>query len=177
MKKYGVLLIIMIFTLMTGSGCYTVLQHSNDEQGSADYGDNYNEDYGYSQYYYPSYWTLSPRWGHYYAVPWWWDYGFYHGSKDIYYDDDGSPRSSGGEKALPESRFQEVQPPGAPAITRGPSASGSSGASSSSSGTASKQKPDEQKPDADSGTVKTKEKQEESESNKPTREAGRWHKK
>jgi hypothetical protein len=182
MKKCGALLIITIIALMTGSGCYTVLRHSENEEGFSNYDDSYNETYGYSHYYYPSYWTHTPRWGRYYAVPWWWEHGYYHGSETVYYDDDGSPRSSGGQKATPASRFGEIQPPGAPSITRGSSGSGTSGtSSSSSSGTATKQQPAEQKSDADAKSVKTKEKQENTEENtqetKPTRDAGRWHKK
>lgn len=163
---------------MTGSGCYTVLRHSEDEDGFSDYDDSYDETYGYSHYYYPSYWTLTPRWGRYYAVPWWTDYGYYHGSETIYYDGDGSPRSSGGQKAQPKSRFQETQHAGAPSITRGTYGSSSSGTSSSSfSGTASKHKPANQNSNAGVKSVKTKEKQENSKETKPTRQSGRWHKK
>ncbi len=177
MKKCGALLIVLIIALMTGSGCYTVLRHSENEESFSDYDDSYNETYGYSHYYYPSYWSVTPRWGRYYAVPWWWDHGYYHGSETIYYDDDGSPRSSGGQKATARSRFQETQPPGAPGISRGTSGSSSSGTSSSSSGTASKQKPANQKSDPDTKDVKTKENKEDTKETKPTRQSGRWHKK
>ncbi len=179
MKKYSVLIIIMLLALMSGSGCYTVLQHTNDEQAAKDYGDNYNEDYGYSQYYYPSYWTLSPRWGRYYAVPWWWDYGYYHDNEPIFNSgDEESPRSSGGEKAVPESRFRDTTPNGVPVISRGTSSSGSSGSSAPvTPSSATKQKTEEKASGTDATETRTKENKEETKESKPTREAGRWHKK
>jgi uncharacterized protein YceK len=168
MKKYSVLIIIILLALMSGSGCYTVLRHAGDEQGSVDYGDNYSEDYGYSQYYYPSYWTLTPRWGRYYAVPWWWDYGYYHDNEPIYYEDDGSPRSSGGEKATPGSRFHEVTPGGAPAIIRGPSSSGTSAPASPN--TATKQKTEQKDSGAKATETRTKDNKDDSKNSKPTRQ-------
>lgn len=160
---------------MTGPGCYTVLRNSNDEQPISDYGDNYNEDYGYSQYYYPSYWTLSPRWGRYYAVPWWWDYDYYQDTRPIYYEDDGSTRSSGGEKATPATRYQEPYTTGTPGVSRGGTyGTGTSSSSSSSPSTATKQKSSSNETETNTSTpnvqTKTKEQKQESSGSKSTRQ-------
>jgi len=82
----GILLIIVgVFAI----GCYTVLMHPQVQgeekeqvENTGEYyrehctdchGDYHNYPYGYYYGYYPDYYWSSPRWGHYYAYPWWWD--------------------------------------------------------------------------------------------------------
>jgi hypothetical protein len=82
----GILLILVgVFAI----GCYTVLMHpqvqGEGEQQVENTGQYYREHctdchtdyhnypYGYYYGYYPDYYWSSPRWGHYYAYPWWWD--------------------------------------------------------------------------------------------------------
>jgi hypothetical protein len=82
----GILLIIVgVLTI----GCYTVLMHpqvQGEEEATVEHtgeyyrehctdchGDYHNYPYGYYYGYYPDYYWNSPRWGHYYAYPWWWD--------------------------------------------------------------------------------------------------------
>jgi hypothetical protein len=82
----GILLIMVgVFAI----GCYTVLMHpqvQGEEEATIDHtgeyyrqhctdchGDYHNYPYGYFYGYYPDYYWSSPRWGHYYAYPWWWD--------------------------------------------------------------------------------------------------------
>lgn len=176
MNKSLVLLIPVIIVLLLTSGCYTVLRHSDDEAGFSDYDTDYDENYGTTHYYYPDYWTSTPRWGSYYAVPWWWDHDYYYSSGTVYYDGDGSPRSSGGQKAQPRSRFRDTAPVGGPNISRGTPRTGPS-TPSSNTGTSAKQKPKDKKSEATSKEVKTKENKETNKTTKPTRRTGRWHKK
>jgi hypothetical protein len=68
--------------------------------------------YGYFYGSYPGYWWNTPRWGHYYAYPWWWDKYWYsndHYDNDYYYDDDSdSPRTGEAQKAV---RRDALRPP------------------------------------------------------------------
>jgi hypothetical protein len=82
----GILLIIVGVMVI---GCYTVLMHpqvQGEEEATVEnsgeyyrehctdcHGDYHNYPYGYYYGYYPNYYWSSPRWGHYYAYPWWWD--------------------------------------------------------------------------------------------------------
>ena len=82
----GILLIIVGVFVM---GCYTVLMHpqvQGEEEATVEHtgeyyrehctdchGDYHNYPYGYYYGYYPDYYWSNPRWGHYYAYPWWWD--------------------------------------------------------------------------------------------------------
>jgi hypothetical protein len=82
----GILLILVgVFAV----GCYTVLMHplvQGEEEATVEHtgeyyrehctdchGDYHSYPYGYYYGYYPDYYWSSPRWGHYYAYPWWWD--------------------------------------------------------------------------------------------------------
>lgn len=82
----GILLIMVgVFAI----GCYTVLMHpmvQGEEEETVEHtgtyyrenctnchGDYHSYPYGYYYGYYPDYYWSSPRWGYYYAYPWWWD--------------------------------------------------------------------------------------------------------
>jgi len=150
MQKFYTLL--FLFTVLTFSfgGCYTVLIHPETEEGytSRDYQEacidchsDYNE-YPYGYFYgvhYPDHWWSTPRFGHYYAYPWWWDYywspsGGYQG--DYGDGDNFVPRTSSGEKATRRGsgsmRPPYTQDPSntIPNITRGGSSGGTRGTSS-----------------------------------------------
>jgi hypothetical protein len=77
-------------------GCYTILQHPITEnegpervEGDAHSQEYYRQNcldchadyatypYGYFYGFYPEYYFENPRWGYYYAYPWWWDRGWY----------------------------------------------------------------------------------------------------
>lgn len=178
MKKYFILLIPLTIIAFSIPGCYTMVSHPGEEIDNADRDGNcischphYHETYGFSHYYYPDYWSLYPRWGHYYAAPWWWDY--YWLEDEYYYDDPYSPRSSRGEKAVrPKSRWQDVDASGHPRITRNPM--GSSSSSSSSTGGMSGKTKTENQPDSETKETRTKEKQDDQKSGK---RSGRWRSK
>jgi len=144
MKKSLLLLTIVLPALLLTSGCYTMLkppdeaaEYSYDEEGNCiDCPDYYHEDYGYSYYYVPNYWVTHPRWGHYYATPWWYDYNVYDDG-DRYYESIVSPRSSQPGKAVrPGGRWQEAQPSGTtpPRITRGAFGTAATGTSGGTAG-------------------------------------------
>jgi hypothetical protein len=139
---------------------FTYLRPSADEErGTVD--NNYNQQYGYSHYYYPGYWSHSQRWGRYYAVPWWWDY--YGFDNSYYYNDDDNyvpPHSTGGGRATPRTRFREVPPP--------TSGSGGSYNGGSSTGSAEKKQP----ADNSNTAVKQKKSDPEQKKSKPTRTGG-----
>lgn len=184
MKKHFTLMIfIAALVMVTTAGCYTLLHHPGDEESySVTRGSNdcischpdYHEDYGFSHYYYPDYWSSYDRWGQFYAVPWWWDYYWYD---DEYYrygsgSDGTSPRSPNAEPAVrPGSRFEDNTLTNVPTVTRGNTWT----TGSSSSGGVTKTKDDS----ADGGgKVETKTKEtrntETKKESKSTRRSGRW---
>jgi len=68
MKKHFILIISLLFMAALISGCYTKIAHPGEESGYIESDDdNYNENYGYTHYYYPDYWIVHNNWGHYYA--------------------------------------------------------------------------------------------------------------
>jgi len=113
-----ILLPLGILCIMT-AGCYTVIMHPVSEENYTQH--DYQQDclschpdyheypYGYFYGDYPDYWWDTPRWGRYYAYPWWWDNYWYNGN---YVDNgtinDDSPRS---DEALKASRRDVLRPP------------------------------------------------------------------
>jgi hypothetical protein len=177
MKRYFVFLLSLFFIIPFLTGCYTVLSHPGGEEkiiGSSAEGDetqDYHEVYGYSQYYYPHYWSVYPRWGHYYAAPWWYDYNW--GDNESRYNDDDvrSPRPSTAEPAvLPGTRWAEPPTMGVPNITRGSSSSSSTVTGSSAKGNESEKQSDTEQ------QVKTKDTSNQEKDKKPVRRTGRWGK-
>ena len=131
MKKHFTLFLLLIILAFMVSGCYTKIAHPGEENGQVDSeSENFNDHYGYTHYYYPSYWTNYGNWGRYYAEPWWWDY---YGN--VYYIDDDktdeSPRPDvTGQAIRPDSRWQPSGLDGANQINTG-SSGGSSGGTTS----------------------------------------------
>ncbi len=131
-------------------GCYTVLVHPRTEenysshdyqQGCTDCHSTYHEyPYGYFYGNYPDYWWDSPRYGRYYAYPWWWDYYWYTEKPRRQSITDGGEDAaevrSDGKKI---ERRQSLRPPysdGIPTISRDDYNSGGSSGSTGSSGSA-----------------------------------------
>jgi hypothetical protein len=119
MRKFIILSIPLAIIFFSAIGCYTILKHPTAEENNTSAGDYYQKDcvrchtdyheypYGYFYGHYPDYWWSSPRWGQYYAYPWWWDNYWY---KDDYYyiEDTSAIRTSQGEK---EVRRDALRPP------------------------------------------------------------------
>ncbi len=85
------LITLALAIIILTSGCYTILQHPDSEAHYV--AEDYQADclgchteyheypYGYFYGNYPDYWWSNPRWGQYYAYPWWWDNYWYDGGK------------------------------------------------------------------------------------------------
>jgi hypothetical protein len=172
----------LMLALLT-SGCYTILQHPPSETNYAaeDYrvdclqchGEYHEYPYGYFYGHYPDYWWSTPRWGRYYAYPWWWDNYWYDGSyrHTEIYDDEPSPRSSRGKKV---ERRETLRPP----YSIGTSSLGgsSSGSSIITRGSSNKAIDQNNQSPANPDNTKTKvkeEKTEKKENKKATRRGGR----
>ena len=109
-----------IITLIVGLsmvGCYTIIKHPvvEEEEYSAAYYHRHcvdcHEDYveypyGYYYGYYPDYYWDYPRWGKYYAYPWWWDWHWWP-------QDEYAPEEE--EKAERRRREDTLMPPYTPA--------------------------------------------------------------
>lgn len=125
MKKNIVFLGILLVILgITGLGCYTILTHpmvqgeaqENIEQTGTYYRehctdchqDYHQYPYGFYYGYYPDYYWSSPRWGHYYAYPWWWDNYWWN---DNYYDNNGSGAGQPPVSAEKAERRGGLEPP------------------------------------------------------------------
>ena len=121
MKKKIILLGILLVILgIMGVGCYTVLTHTR-VQGEGEEGgytgqyyrehctdchqDYHNFPYGFYYGYYPNYYFNYPRWGHYYAYPWWWDR---YWGEDYNNDNGGTSEPESAEKA---ERRRGLEPP------------------------------------------------------------------
>lgn len=143
MGKLITLSITIIFIALLASGCYTILQHPASEvnYSAEDYqadclqchSDYHEYPYGYFYGHYPDYWWSTPRWGQYYAYPWWWDNYWYDNSyrhSQSYSDDEPSPRSTRGKKV---ERRDALRPPYSIGTTNlgRPSGTGNIGASGS----------------------------------------------
>ncbi|MEW5700615.1 MAG: hypothetical protein AB1792_00065 [Candidatus Zixiibacteriota bacterium] len=87
------IVVALVFGLV---GCYTMLKHpitenEGPERTDADvhsqeyyrqncldcHADYATYPYGYFYGFYPEYYFENPRWGYYYAYPWWWDHQWY----------------------------------------------------------------------------------------------------
>ena len=150
-------------------GCYTVLVHPGTEENytSHDYQQNCTDchsdyhEYPYGYFYgdYPDYWWDTPRYGHYYAYPWWWDYYWYtekpHRQNITDNGGDEAPDVRGEGKKI--ERRQTLRPPytdDIPTISRegyntgsgttGTSGGSSGGNSGSTTGSASSKNQDKQ---------------------------------
>lgn len=120
-NRYVLLGILLIIVGVFAIGCYTVLMHprvqGEEEERIEHSGEYYREHctdchvdyhsypYGYYYGYYPDYYWSSPRWGHYYAYPWWWDRYWWD------YDDDAEYVPISEEKA---ERRRGLEPPYVP---------------------------------------------------------------
>ncbi|MEW5925727.1 MAG: hypothetical protein AB1746_17220 [Candidatus Zixiibacteriota bacterium] len=172
MKKHFTLFILLIILAFLVSGCYTKIAHPGEESGQVDSeSDNFNDHYGYTHYYYPSYWSVHGNWGRYYAEPWWWDY-----YDNIYYiddndDNDGSPRPDAtGQAIRPDGRWQPSGLDGANQINTGSSA----GASGSSGGTTSSKQTSTDSKDKPETKTKEEPSQQEDSKEETTQPKGRW---
>jgi hypothetical protein len=97
-RNVAIALVAFVAASIISLGCYTIIKHpqiqstqtavdtdqythtSNDRdcmRCHQDFG-QYPYGYYYSDYY-PSYYWDYPRWGSYYAYPWWWDHFWYNG--------------------------------------------------------------------------------------------------
>ncbi len=179
-KRFTLSIIFLAVMAFISSGCYTLLQHPGEEGGYSVTGGatdcirchpNYHDDYGFSHYYYPGYWSTYDRWGQYYAVPWWWDYYWYDND---YYHDDYSPRPSEAEKLTrPGDRFENITPP-VPQLPRQPSSPGTP-APGNTEPTKVKENTSDQNTKTQTGTTKTRT-DKPNENDKATRRSGRWKK-
>jgi hypothetical protein len=92
----------LLAAAITSSGCYTIIRHPSvaddrDQAESSDSSPSYSHGeadhdcmrchqdfatypYGYYYSYYPDYYWTNPRWGDYYAYPWWWEDYWYGNS-------------------------------------------------------------------------------------------------
>lgn len=182
MNKLIILATAIILIALVTSGCYTILQHPASEANysAEDYQsdclechtDYHEYPYGYFYGHYPDYWWSSPRWGRYYAYPWWWDNYWYEGSyrhTQDYNNDDASPRSTRGKKV---ERRDVLRPPYS-AGTTSLSRSGGTGniGISGSSGKPSDQN-NQPADNNDKTKVKTEKKEKKKEKKKTTRRGG-----
>ncbi|MGB8656642.1 MAG: hypothetical protein WCE90_02525 [Candidatus Zixiibacteriota bacterium] len=121
-KKIVFLGILLVILGIMGIGCYTILTHprvqgeeaENVEQTGQYYrehctdchSDYHQYPYGFYYGYYPDYYWSSPRWGHYYAYPWWWDNYWWNETTPS--DNGGAQTPQGVEKA---ERRRGLEPP------------------------------------------------------------------
>jgi len=160
MNKFIPFITVLAVIIMSSAGCYTVLQHPAVEEyyTQSDYqvacidchSDYHEYPYGYFYGYYPDYWWDTPRWGRYYAYPWWWDHYWFDDVR-YYHDDDYdgnlSPRSSSGKKVERRSTLSPPYSHGTTTIQRSTGSVSSGSGSGSSTG----------KKSGDTGQTKTKE--------------------
>jgi hypothetical protein len=96
-RKLIIMALILVASAITSYGCYTIIRHPSTlttettqedaayqhQEGDRDcvrcHQDYQQYPYGYYYGYYPEYYWNYPRWGSYYAYPWWWD-SYYEGS-------------------------------------------------------------------------------------------------
>jgi hypothetical protein len=117
-KRIAILVVLLIIAAIFLLGCYTVLTHPTVEGEEEEHytGIYYRENctdchvdyhqypYGYYYGYSPDYYWESPRWGHYYNYPWWWEWYW-----SDYWDDDAESIPRDIEKG--ERRRSSLAPP------------------------------------------------------------------
>jgi hypothetical protein len=122
-RTLRLLLPLTLLAAVMWPGCYTVLMHPTDDDGyrasqvsdctrcHPDYGQ-----YPYGHYYspYPDYWWSYPRYGDYYANPWWWSYYDYPAGND-----EGGGMSSGEDEADRGTKFDRREAPAPPYVIPG----------------------------------------------------------
>ena len=112
-RKIILLSVLLVILAISGIGCYTILTHPRveGEEGEAIehtgryyrehctdcHGDYHSYPYGFYYGYYPDYYWSNPRWGRYYAYPWWWDRYWWDDDRYHYEDEEYEPESA--EKA------------------------------------------------------------------------------
>ena len=121
-RRIILLAVLLIIVAISGIGCYTILTHPRVEGEEGDaiehtgryyrenctdcHGDYHSYPYGFYYGYYPDYYWDNPRWGRYYAYPWWWDR--YWWDDDRYHYDEGEVVPESAEKA---ERRRGLPPP------------------------------------------------------------------
>jgi hypothetical protein len=121
-RKIALLGVLLVILAISGIGCYTILTHPRvqGEEGEAVehtglyyrehctdcHGDYHSYPYGFYYGYYPDYYWSNPRWGRYYAYPWWWDRYWWEDDYQHYDDEGTAPESA--EKA---ERRRGLEPP------------------------------------------------------------------
>ncbi len=184
MSKIITLTLSIIFLTLMISGCYTILQHPASETNytAEDYqadclgchADYHEYPYGYFYGNYPDYWWSNPRWGQYYAYPWWWDNYWYDNNNQHTQkieDDSPSLRSTSGKKV---ERRDTLRPPysvGTTNISRSGGSSGNTGASGSTSTPSDQGKQPADNPD-NTKVKETKEEEKKKEDKKAPRRGG-----
>ncbi len=131
-RKIVLLGVLLMILGIMGIGCYTILTHprvDGEEEGIVEHtgryyrehctdchGDYHSYPYGFYYGYYPDYYWSYPRWGRYYAYPWWWDR--YWWDDDYYYHDEGEYEPVSAEKAERRRGLEPpyVRPEGAPSV-------------------------------------------------------------
>jgi hypothetical protein len=114
--------VLLVVVAISGIGCYTILTHPRVEGEEGDaiehtgryyrenctncHGDYHSYPYGFYYGYYPDYYWSNPRWGRYYAYPWWWDRYWWDDDRYYYDGDEVEPESA--EKA---ERRRGMTPP------------------------------------------------------------------
>ncbi len=121
--KIVFLSILLVILAILGIGCYTILSHPQVQGEEADnmeqtgqyyrehctdcHGDYHQYPYGFYYGYYPDYYFNNPRWGHYYAYPWWWDNYWWN---DNNYPDNGTGSASESAEKAEKRRGLELPP-------------------------------------------------------------------
>ena len=109
-RKIILLSVLLVILAISGIGCYTILTHPRveGEEGEAIehtgryyrehctdcHGDYHSYPYGFYYGYYPDYYWSNPRWGRYYAYPWWWDRYWWDDDRYHYEDEGYEPESA-----------------------------------------------------------------------------------
>ena len=117
-KKLIVLITMILAAVIVFHGCYTIIKHPSIMQGEAEvdsdhaggnrdcvscHQDYHQYPYGYYYSYYPDYYWNYPRWGGYYAYPWWWD--------NYWYKTDNTTEGTSTRQGDKPARRRGMEPP------------------------------------------------------------------